>query len=154
MQLLRRLGDDAADVGLDLVENPEQQRPAAFERPGQLAVARFGTDDLLVLAEAMAELGYMPTWLDLRDSRFNELDPEDDQFLSAHLLADLRRPDLESARRFLAVEGRGVLVLAVELSSPKGIRFRINQDGILTVGRPITGLADDLTSGWRRVISA
>jgi hypothetical protein len=153
MQLLRRSGGEGS-VDLDLVDNPDNQRPTSFERPGQIAVARVGTDDLLLLADVMAERGYMATWLDLRDHRFNELDAEDDEILTGHLLGLLRRRDLDGALGFMAVQGRGLLVIGIELSSPEGIRVRINRDGIVTINHPFQGLKDDLTSGWRRVITA
>src|SRR4051812_70690 len=99
MQLLRRLGDESGK-DLDLVDNPDSRRPSAFESPGQVAVPRFGTDDLLLLADAMADRGYRLTWLDLRDERFNVVDEDDEEAAAGRLLGDLRRRDVTSALRF------------------------------------------------------
>jgi hypothetical protein len=152
MQLLRRLsGQGLSD--LDVVDNPQHQRPTEFERPGQVVVPRFGTDDLIELADAMAEQGYRATHLDLRDHRFNVLPEGEEEFAEERLLRDLRNRDVDGARYFLSVEARDVFVIAIEFSAPSGFRFRLNRDGIVTTNHETEELRGDLANGWRRVIT-
>jgi hypothetical protein len=151
MQLLRRLGGEGG-AELELVENPDEQQPRAFERAGQLLAPRFGNDDLLLPADALGDQGYITTWLDLRDQRFNPLDEDEDEELTGSLLIAMRQHDASSALGYLRSFARGIVVNAIELADPEGDRFRIDRDGIVTLTHQFSGLRDDLARGWRRVI--
>jgi hypothetical protein len=134
MQLLLR-PDGEGKKDLVAVDNPAGQTPADFEHSGQGAAPRLGTTDLILFADALRNLGYRPVHFELRDSRFRELPPEDDEEIEGRLLTEVREHDGRSALHFLAGSARGVYVIEFEVRTPKGRRISLDRNGILS-GNP------------------
>lgn len=113
---------------------------------------QFGTQELLELAARLADDGFKPTHVSLRDAYFHALDDDDATALESRLLPELRSGSSAAAINLFNYAGRGCYLWSIELRrTAGGGRVTLDRNGVVREHSPHSSsdFIESLAHAWR-----
>lgn len=116
------------------VDNPENQRPIAFEnRADDLRIPRFGSQDLAGLADVASHSGYQVEEFEIVDSSLNPLSDSDQHEVSVILLEALSRGGAEEVIRVLVEDFPSFRIEGVDLVTKDDDSIVLRRNGVAEI---------------------
>ena len=128
-----------------------QTRPLEFEDVDEgVRVPRFGSDDLLYIADYAAAAGYLLDGFFLAGRHGSTLDEHEQAEISAGILEHLHSSDARFAAATLAKDFPGYYVTGVRLTTPEMHTVILRRLGVVETDDP-SAVVSFLAAAWKKV---